>query len=229
MTMKLDESLFTVPGVGRGLRFYVTGATPCPYLDGQMERKAFTHLNQSAPDTLHNQLSEAGFRRSQSVAYRPACPSCNACRSVRVDASQFSPSRNQDRILKRNADLVRRPVAPKATREQFRLLKRYLVSRHEGGGMSDMGFREFAGMVNETPVQTLMFEYREGPEDILRIEQLMKRLGELNPRYTEVVTLRYFAGFTEAETARILEISDRTVRRDWIAARAWLAAHMSEV
>ncbi|RIJ20605.1 arginyltransferase [Henriciella barbarensis] len=165
MTMKLDESLFTVPGVGRGLRFYVTGATPCPYLDGQMERKAFTHLNQSAPDTLHNQLSEAGFRRSQSVAYRPACPSCNACRSVRVDASRFSPSRNQARILKRNADLVRRPVAPKATREQFRLLKRYLVSRHEGGGMSDMGFREFAGMVNETPVQTLMFEYREGPEE----------------------------------------------------------------
>ena len=165
MTMKLDESLFTVPGVGRGLRFYVTGATPCPYLDGQMERKAFTHLNQASPDALHNQLSEAGFRRSQSVAYHPACPSCNACRSVRVDASGFTASRNQKRILKRNEDLMRRPVAPKATREQYRLLKRYLISRHEGGGMSDMGFREFAGMVNETPVQTLMFEYREGPEE----------------------------------------------------------------
>ena len=86
MTMKLDESLFTVPGVGRGLRFYVTGATPCPYLDGQMERKAFTHLNQASPDALHNQLSEAGFRRSQSVAYRPSCAGCTACISVRVVA-----------------------------------------------------------------------------------------------------------------------------------------------
>ena len=165
MTMKLDESLFTVPGIRRGLRFYVTGPTPCPYLPDQFERKAFTHLNQASPDALHNQLSEAGFRRSQAVAYRPACPSCNACRSVRVDTTRFEPSRNQTRILRRNSDIVRRPIPPKATREQFRLLKRYLLERHEGGGMSDMGFREFAGMVNETPVQTLMFEYREGPEE----------------------------------------------------------------
>ncbi|WP_084399958.1 arginyltransferase [Henriciella aquimarina] len=160
--MKLDESLFTVPGIRRGLRFYVTGPTPCPYLANQYERKAFTHLSQASPDSLHNQLSEAGFRRSQSVAYRPACPSCNACRSVRVDTANFEPSKNQMRVLKRNADLVRRPVEPKATREQFRLLKNYLLSRHDGGGMSEMGFREYAGMVNETPVQTLLFEYREG-------------------------------------------------------------------
>ncbi|MEQ8559686.1 MAG: arginyltransferase [Henriciella sp.] len=163
--MKLDESLFTVPGVRRGLRFYVTGPTPCPYLSDQYERKAFTHLSQAAPDALHHQLSEAGFRRSQSVAYRPACPSCNACRSVRVDASRFRPSRNQARVIKKNADLVRRPAEPRATREQYRLLKHYLVSRHEGGGMSEMGFREYAGMVNETPVQTVIFEYREGPEE----------------------------------------------------------------
>ena len=163
--MKLDESLFTVPGIRRGLRFYVTGPTPCPYLPNQYERKAFTHLSQAAPDTLHHQLSEAGFRRSQSVAYRPACPSCNACRSVRVDTMRFKPSRNQARILRRNADLVRRPVEAKATREQYRLLKHYLMSRHEGGGMSEMGFREYAGMVNETPVQTLIFEYRQGPEE----------------------------------------------------------------
>lgn len=94
------------------------------------------------------------------------------------------------------------------------------LSAKRGGGRQAIPLEEVADSLPE---------YREGPEDILRIEQLMKRLGELNPRYTEVVTLRYFAGFTEVETARILEISDRTVRRDWIAARAWLAAHMSEV
>ncbi len=160
--MKLDESLFQVPGVRRGLRFYVTGASPCPYLPDQMERKGFTHLTQDNPDALHDQLSRAGFRRSQSVAYRPACPTCNACRSVRVDASRFVPSRNQRRILRANADIVRRPVEAKATRVHYRLLKQYLVSRHEGGGMSDMGFREFCAMVNDSPVQTLLFEYRIG-------------------------------------------------------------------
>ena len=165
MTMKLDESLFTVPGIRRGLRFYVTAPTPCPYLSDQFERKAFTHLGQASPDTLHHQLSEAGFRRSQAVAYRPACPSCNACRSVRVDAHSFRLSRNQTRIVNRNQDLVRRPVEPKATREQYRLLKQYLLARHHGGGMSDMGYREYVGMINDSPVQTLLFEYRQGDED----------------------------------------------------------------
>ncbi len=162
--MKLDESLFQVPGVRRGLRFYVTGASPCPYLPGQLERKGFTHLTQENPDALHDQLSRAGFRRSQGVAYRPACPTCNACRSVRVDVANFKPSRNQRRILRTNDDLVRRPIEAKANREYYRLLKNYLNSRHDGGGMSDMGYREFCAMVNESPVQTLMFEYRAGPE-----------------------------------------------------------------
>ena len=162
--MKLDESLFQLPGLRHGLRFYVTGASPCPYLPGQVERKGFTHLTQDNPDALHDQLSRAGFRRSQGVAYRPACPSCNACRSVRVDVSQFKASRNQKRILRANADLTRRPIEARANREYFRLLKTYLRSRHDGGGMSDMGYREFCAMVNDSPVQTLMFEYRQGPE-----------------------------------------------------------------
>ncbi len=160
--MKLDESLFLIPGIQRGLRFYVTGTSPCPYLPGQLERKGFTHLSQYSPDALHNHLSQAGFRRSQGVAYRPACPSCNACRSVRVDTSGFAPSRNQKRVLRTNGDLTRRPIEARANREYFRLLKKYLESRHNGGGMSDMGYREFSAMINDSPVQTLMFEYRLG-------------------------------------------------------------------
>ena len=160
--MKLVESIFLLPGIRHGLRFYVTGASPCPYLPGQIERKGFTHLTQDNPDALHDQLSRAGFRRSQGVAYRPACPTCNACRSVRVDVPNFIPSRNQRRVIRTNADLVRRPVEAKANREYFRLLKTYLRSRHDGGGMSDMGYREFCAMVNDSPVQTLMFEYRIG-------------------------------------------------------------------
>ena len=163
--MKLDESLFQLPGLRRGLRFYVTGASPCPYLPGQIERKGFTHLTQDNPDALHDQLSRAGFRRSQGVAYRPACPTCNACRSVRVDAASFNPSKNQKRIIKANTDLVREPIEARANREHFRLLKSYLNSRHDGGGMSDMGYREFCAMVNDSPVQTLLFEYRIGQGD----------------------------------------------------------------
>ncbi|MEL8055432.1 MAG: arginyltransferase [Pseudomonadota bacterium] len=163
--MKLDESLFNIPGVKRDLRFYVTGPSPCPYLPGRVERKGFTHLAPDGSDELHDKLSQAGFRRSQSVAYRPACPTCNACRSVRVDAGRFRASKNQKRVLRTNQDLVRSPVQARATREQFRLLKSYLGSRHEGGGMSDMGFRDYVAMVNDSPVQSLLFEYRLGEDD----------------------------------------------------------------
>jgi len=68
--MKLDESLFHVPGLTRGLRFYVTGASPCPYLPDQIERKGFTQLSQENPDALHNLLSNAGFRRSAAACLK---------------------------------------------------------------------------------------------------------------------------------------------------------------
>jgi arginyl-tRNA--protein-N-Asp/Glu arginylyltransferase len=52
-------------------------------------------------------------------------------------------------------------VPAEATREQFALLRTYLDSRHSGGGMSDMGLFDYVAMVEETPVQTHIVEYRE--------------------------------------------------------------------
>ena len=158
-----DTSLFPA-GLRRALRFYMTRPAPCPYLEGRRERKAFTNIAVTDADSLHDVLSRAGFRRSQSIAYRPACPNCNACRSVRVDVRNFEFTKSWRRVIRKNSDLTRRPVRAEATREQFRLLKRYLATRHDGGGMSEMSFRDFIGMVDDTPVQSLMFEYRDGED-----------------------------------------------------------------
>jgi RNA polymerase sigma factor (TIGR02999 family) len=57
------------------------------------------------------------------------------------------------------------------------------------------------------------------PEALLALDQAMDQLEE---RQRQVVELRYFGGLTEEEVAEVLEISERTVRRDWIKARAWL-------
>ncbi len=160
--MKLNDSQIFPPGVRQSLRFYLTSPSPCPYLPGKRERKAFTNLAVTDADAVHDSLSRSGFRRSQSIAYRPACPSCNACRSVRVDVQAFQPGKTQRRILARNNDVVRHPVRAQATREQYRLLKRYLRARHDGAGMSEMSYRDYAGMVGESPVQSLIFEYRRG-------------------------------------------------------------------
>ena len=143
----------------------MTNPSPCPYLPGLKERKAFTNLAIGDADLVHNSLSQAGFRRSQTIAYRPACPRCNACRSVRVPTREFALSRNDRRTLNRNTSLVRRPVESQPSREQYRLLKSYLKSRHDGAGMSDMSYREYSAMVSGSPVQSLIFEYRDGPEE----------------------------------------------------------------
>ena len=52
-------------------QFYLTAPAPCPYLDGQMERKVFTHLVGERARMTHDDLSQGGFRRSQNIAYRP--------------------------------------------------------------------------------------------------------------------------------------------------------------
>jgi arginine-tRNA-protein transferase len=146
-------------------QFFLTPGGPCPYLPGRTERKVFARLTGSLAQPLNEALTHSGFRRSQSIAYRPACENCAACVSVRIVADDFVFSRGQKRILKRNDDLVRTEVAAEATREQFALLRTYLDSRHAGGGMSDMGLFDYVAMVEETPVQTHIIEYRRiGPD-----------------------------------------------------------------
>ncbi|MEO1370777.1 MAG: ECF-type sigma factor [Acidobacteriota bacterium] len=59
-------------------------------------------------------------------------------------------------------------------------------------------------------------------ERILAIDRVLKELAQRLPRLSQVVELRFFGGLTEEEAAEVLEISTRTLRRDWIKARAWL-------
>jgi arginyl-tRNA--protein-N-Asp/Glu arginylyltransferase len=142
-------------------RFFVTSPAPCPYLVGRSERKVFTELKGPHADALNDALGRIGFRRSQTVAYRPSCLDCSACVSVRVVADEFAPSATQRKNLKRNSDLVVSLCRPWSTTEQFELLQRYLGLRHPGGGMATMDEVDFADMVEHTPVTSYIIEYRE--------------------------------------------------------------------
>ncbi|WP_228243035.1 arginyltransferase [Porphyrobacter sp. GA68] len=142
-------------------RFFVTSPAPCPYLPGRTERKVFTELRGHSADELNEALGRIGFRRSQTVAYRPSCADCSACVSVRIVAGEFRPSASQKRVMKRNGDIVVTECRPWATGEQFDLLRHYLASRHPGGGMAGMEESDYADMVEHTPVTSTLVEYRE--------------------------------------------------------------------
>jgi RNA polymerase sigma factor (sigma-70 family) len=62
----------------------------------------------------------------------------------------------------------------------------------------------------------------ERADTLVALDEALTRLSEMSPRLAQVVEHRFFGGLTEEETARVLGVTDRTVRRDWIKARGWL-------
>ena len=141
-------------------QFYLTAPSPCPYLAGKEERKVFTHLVGDRAPGLNDLLTHGGFRRSQSIAYRPACETCRACVSVRVVVEDFVPSRSMRRVEQRNEDIAGEMRAAVPSSEQYSIFRAYLDSRHRDGGMADMTVLDYAMMVEDSHVETRMVEYR---------------------------------------------------------------------
>ena len=149
-------------------QFFLTAPSPCPYIEGQFERKVVTHLVGDKAPELNDLLTQGGFRRSQNIAYRPACETCRACVSVRIITDEFQPSRNMKRVLERNVDLIGALHDAEPSTEQYSLFRTYLDSRHRRGGMSDMTVLDYAMMVEDTHVDTKVIEYRRrGPDSFI--------------------------------------------------------------
>ncbi len=143
-------------------QFYLTAPSPCPYLPHREERKVFTHLIGKRAIALNDTLTQSGFRRSQTIAYRPACESCRACVSVRVKVDEFMPGKSLRRVLERNADVRGTVVRADPTSEQYSLFRTYLDARHADGGMADMSVLDYSMMVEDSHVETRLVEYRVG-------------------------------------------------------------------
>lgn len=145
-------------------QFYLTPQSPCPYLPGRHERKVFTHLIGEQAASLNELLTHGGFRRSQNIAYRPACETCTACVSVRVLVDAFQPTKSFKRTRAANRDLTASVCEASATQEQYSLFRDYIDTRHSDGGMSDMSVFDFAAMIEDSFVHTTTVEYRARPD-----------------------------------------------------------------
>lgn len=200
--------------------FYITAPQACPYLAGRQERKLFTHLTVDRPPALVDNLLKGGFRRSQSIAYTPHCEGCTACVSVRVPVDEFDAGRSMRRIVNRNRDLTARRVPAIATSEHYALFRHYIDSRHGDGGMADMTVLDFTVMIEDSPIQTFLIEYRLKPDDPLTRQNA---LGELKAvalcdQLSDGVSMVY-SFFDTAERSRslgtymILESIERTKRQ----------------
>ncbi|MGH7120621.1 MAG: arginyltransferase [Acetobacteraceae bacterium] len=157
--------------------FYTTAPLPCPYVAGRIERKVVTEITSPDAESLHDRLSRAGFRRSHNIAYAPVCPGCNACIPIRIPVATFQLSRSQRRVWHVNASVEGFEVPSRATPEQFQLFQLYQRARHADGDMATMSFYDYRAMVEDTPIETFVVEFRAS-DDRLVGACLTDRLGD---------------------------------------------------
>lgn len=141
--------------------FFTTPPLPCPYLEDKIERRVVTELMGRDAPALHEALSLAGFRRSHGLAYAPSCPECQACRAVRVVCPSFVMKSSFRRVWKTNEGLNIEITPAKATPEQYRLFTAYQDSRHGDGDMARMDYADYRSLVEETPIETFLAEFRD--------------------------------------------------------------------
>jgi arginine-tRNA-protein transferase len=142
-------------------QFFVTPPVACPYVVGRAERKLIVELGGGGAALFYDDLSRAGFRRSHRFAYRPACRGCSSCVPVRIVVDRFGHTRSTRRVRNANRDLSGDLVAARATTEQFELFSAYQHSRHSDSDMASMSYRDYRGMVEDTPVRTGITEFRD--------------------------------------------------------------------
>ena len=101
-------------------------------------------------------------------------------------------------------------------------MRRILISYARARGSAKRG----GGRIR-LPIDVIDLATRENAGEIVAVHDALLRLGEEDARLAEIVNLRFYAGLTGKEIALALGRGERTVRRDWILARAWLQRELS--
>lgn len=143
-------------------RFHFYASTPeaCGYLPDKQSVSAFANPYMDMDMVTYNNLIQYGFRRSGGYLYRPHCPSCKECVSVRVSTEDFQFSRNDKRTLKRNSDLSINAVESKFSDEHFELYRQYINARHKGGSMENPSKSDYHRFLICDWSDTVFIEFR---------------------------------------------------------------------
>jgi leucyl-tRNA---protein transferase len=144
------------------LHFYASTPEVCGYLGDRESVSAFANPYMDMDLETYNELIQFGFRRSGGYLYRPHCPHCNECISIRIKVDQFNLSRNDKRNLNKNSDLTIHAVNGKFQDEHFELYRHYINSRHSGGSMENPSKADYHRFLICDWTDTLFIELRLG-------------------------------------------------------------------
>lgn len=105
-----------------------------------------------------------------------------------------------------------------------RVMRQVLVDHGRAKGSQKRG-----GGKERVDIDHAILTYNDRcPTDFLEVHDALERLREWAPRQSHIVEMRFYGGMSDMEIAEYLKISDRTVKRDWAIARAWLHAELSQ-
>lgn len=142
------------------VKFFSTAAHRCSYMPEQRAVTLFADPKGRMDSHLYSRLSTIGFRRSGDFVYRPHCGTCNACVSVRLPIDEFTPSRQQKRVWKMNADIevIKRPA--EFCDEHYQLYERYITQRHFDGDMYPPSEEQYKSFLISDWLDIFFYEFR---------------------------------------------------------------------
>jgi len=144
------------------LHFYASSPEPCGYLPERKSISAFANPYMDMDLETYDELIQFGFRRSGGYLYRPHCPQCNECISIRIPVNRYQLSKSDKRNLRKNKDLEMNLIKAKFSEEHFELYQRYINSRHPGGSMENPTRSDYHRFLICDWTETTFIEYRLG-------------------------------------------------------------------
>lgn len=133
--------------VGAGFR-YTAPPGPCEFLPGRVWQMEYEFPTAISPGLCMERIEE-GWRHFGGVLYRPRCPDCSACQSLRIDVARFRPNRSQRRTRKANEEVVQLTVdRPSVTREKLALFDRFHEYQSGARGWPERAENDVAGYQN---------------------------------------------------------------------------------
>jgi len=142
------------------VNFFASTPEPCSYLADRKSVSAFANPHMDMDMKTYNELIRHGFRRSGGYIYRPHCPQCQECISVRIPIKQHHLSRNEKRVIRRNSSIQINIMPGRFREEHFDLYRRYINSRHNEGSMANPSKSDYHRFLICDWTDTLFFEYR---------------------------------------------------------------------
>jgi len=165
------------------LKYHTTQPYPCGYLPDKMARSEVVEPENCIDTATYGQLLEQGYRRSGHFIYRPQCDQCQACLSVRVQASSFKPNRSQRRSWNKHSHLTTQEHHLHFREEHFLLYQRYQAMRHAGNNSDTDKREQYQDFLLRSHINTKLITFYDN-EKLCMISLIDKLPDGLSSVYT---------------------------------------------